>query len=76
MKTVSVPFGDVDPLSLDAVQMYEDALTRAQSVGTKIRALVLCTPHNPLGKLVYMVALVRGAEYLQVAATPVKSLSR
>lgn len=29
---------------------YEDAIIKATKNGVKIRALLLCNPHNPLGK--------------------------
>lgn len=47
---VAVAFGDVDPMSLAAVARYERALEEATSRGKKIKALVLCSPHNPLGR--------------------------
>ncbi|KAF9877983.1 hypothetical protein CkaCkLH20_04559 [Colletotrichum karsti] len=47
---VQVPFHDVDPLGLDAVQKYEDALLAAQAKGTRVAGLILCHPHNPLGR--------------------------
>ncbi|KAL7893487.1 pyridoxal phosphate-dependent transferase [Trichoderma sp. SZMC 28014] len=49
-KVVSVPFHDVDPFSTDAVVKYEEALLRAKAEGTKVAGLVLCNPHNPLGR--------------------------
>lgn len=33
-----------------AVKGYENALLEAQANGTKIRALLICHPHNPLGQ--------------------------
>lgn len=42
-------FGDVDPFSMDAILKYEEALVEAQNSGVPIRALFLCSPHNPLG---------------------------
>jgi len=47
---VTVEFGDVDPMSLEAVSMYEQAMVAAQACGQKIKGLVLCSPHNPLGR--------------------------
>ncbi|EPS26977.1 hypothetical protein PDE_01917 [Penicillium oxalicum 114-2] len=48
---VMVPFGQVDPFSLDAVSKYEEALISFQtSTGKPVRALMLCHPHNPLGR--------------------------
>ncbi|KAJ2903132.1 ACC synthase [Zalerion maritima] len=49
-KVIEVPFGKTDPLGLDAVAKYEAALLKAELEGTKIKGLVLCHPHNPLGR--------------------------
>ncbi|KAL7954013.1 PLP-dependent transferase [Trichoderma compactum] len=49
-KVVRVPFHDVDPLSENAVAKYEEALKQAEASGTKVAGLVLCNPHNPLGR--------------------------
>jgi aspartate/methionine/tyrosine aminotransferase len=49
-KVIPVSFGDVDPLSLDAVDFYENALIAAQRAGHRIAGIVLCNPHNPLGR--------------------------
>jgi aspartate/methionine/tyrosine aminotransferase len=49
-KVIPVSFGDVDPLSLDAVDFYENALIAARKGGQKIAGIVLCNPHNPLGR--------------------------
>ncbi|KAK7706764.1 hypothetical protein SLS57_009574 [Botryosphaeria dothidea] len=50
VKTVGVPFGPIDPLSLEAIEKYEEVLLRSNSEGVTIKAVVLCTPHNPLGR--------------------------
>lgn len=47
---VPVAFGDVDSMSLEALAHYEKALKEATMHGKKIKALVLCSPHNPLGR--------------------------
>ena len=49
-KMVMVPFGKVDPFSVEGVKCYERALMEAQTAGTRIRALLLCNPHNPTGR--------------------------
>ncbi|KAL7941309.1 pyridoxal phosphate-dependent transferase [Trichoderma barbatum] len=49
-KVVTVPFHGVDPLSENAVAKYEEALKAAEAKGTKVAGLVLCNPHNPLGR--------------------------
>ncbi|KAK4147332.1 pyridoxal phosphate-dependent transferase [Dichotomopilus funicola] len=50
VRTVPASFGDVDPLSLPAVRCYEEALLRAREQGQVVRGLLLCSPHNPLGR--------------------------
>lgn len=47
---VAVAFGEVDPMSLAAVAHYDRAMEEAKSRGKKVKALVLCSPHNPLGR--------------------------
>ncbi|KAF6223285.1 hypothetical protein HO133_000127 [Letharia lupina] len=47
---VAVTFGEVDPMSLAAVAHYERAMKEAVTRGKKLKALVLCSPHNPLGR--------------------------
>jgi aspartate/methionine/tyrosine aminotransferase len=48
---VPVNFDDVDPFSAEAVWKYEDALLSFQeSTGKRVKALMLCHPHNPLGR--------------------------
>ncbi|KAI3281348.1 hypothetical protein DTO002I6_9847 [Penicillium roqueforti] len=48
---VSVNFGDCDPFSIEAVAKYEQALLDFQQTkGRKVKALMLCHPHNPLGR--------------------------
>lgn len=49
-RIVPVTFGDVDPCGPDCVAEYESALIESNDRGTKIRALLLCHPHNPLGR--------------------------
>ncbi|KAF3390238.1 1-aminocyclopropane-1-carboxylate synthase-like protein 1 [Penicillium rolfsii] len=48
---VPVNFDGVDPFSAEAVSKYEDALHSFQdSSGKRVKALMLCHPHNPLGR--------------------------
>jgi xeroderma pigmentosum group C-complementing protein len=49
-KLIYTAFDEVDQFSTDCVQKYEQALLSARREGIKIRALLLCNPHNPLGK--------------------------
>ena len=50
VEVVPVPFHDRDPLSIDAVQKYESAILKAQAKGQRVAGLMLCHPHNPLGR--------------------------
>lgn len=51
VKCVYASFNGEDQFSpKGAVKGYEQALEQAESEGTKIRALLLCHPHNPLGQ--------------------------
>ncbi|KAF2465491.1 PLP-dependent transferase [Lindgomyces ingoldianus] len=49
MKAVFVPFHDTDQFSPLVVSKYEEARRKAEDSGTRIRVLLLCNPHNPLG---------------------------
>lgn len=50
VKLVFAPFEGVDQFSTACVAKYEQALLEAQKAGTKVRALLICHPHNPLGQ--------------------------
>ncbi|KAJ5747441.1 uncharacterized protein N7511_009137 [Penicillium nucicola] len=48
---IPVNFGDCDPFSMEAVDRYEEALLDFQrTTNQKVKALMLCHPHNPLGR--------------------------
>lgn len=47
---IGVSFGQRDPMGLETVQAYEAALEEAKCKGIRVRALLLCNPHNPLGR--------------------------
>ncbi|KAL4788776.1 pyridoxal phosphate-dependent transferase [Aspergillus venezuelensis] len=48
---VEVEMGAVDPLSPEAVSLYEQAAIKfEQRTGKRVRGLMLCNPHNPLGR--------------------------
>jgi aspartate/methionine/tyrosine aminotransferase len=50
-KVVPVSFeGCDDPLGLGCVAKYEEALLASNASGVRVRALMLCHPHNPLGR--------------------------
>ncbi|EFY85055.1 putative secondary metabolism biosynthetic enzyme [Metarhizium acridum] len=48
--TLPVTFGEVDPLSLEAIRCYEETILAAREQGTAVKGLLLCSPHNPLGQ--------------------------
>ncbi|KAF2180367.1 aminotransferase [Zopfia rhizophila CBS 207.26] len=50
VKVVPVSFGEIDPCSPSCVEKYDEALNESNQKGVKIRALMLCHPHNPLGR--------------------------
>lgn len=47
---IEVKFGDIDPMGMDAVKNYEQAVLDAKKRGVKVKGLMLCSPHNPLGR--------------------------
>jgi 1-aminocyclopropane-1-carboxylate synthase len=47
---VPVSFGTEDPLEVFSVAEYERALLASLQQGVKIKAIMLCNPHNPLGR--------------------------
>ncbi|KAJ4370996.1 hypothetical protein N0V86_008690 [Didymella sp. IMI 355093] len=47
-KLIYTPFGDVDQFSARAVDCCERTLQEAQRNGTRVPALVIANPHNPL----------------------------
>ena len=51
--------GDINPTSMEAVKQYEAAFLEANKNGTRVRAILLSSPHNPLGRP-YDVAALEG----------------
>ncbi|KAG0364038.1 hypothetical protein BGZ54_007898 [Gamsiella multidivaricata] len=49
-KVVSAYLGDVSPFDVAHVQLMQQAIDQATQEGTRVRALVLSNPHNPLGR--------------------------
>ncbi|KAF5686669.1 aspartate aminotransferase [Fusarium denticulatum] len=45
-----VSFRGTDPFSLEAVQEYEKEYLQAQKEARCVKAILLCSPHNPLGR--------------------------
>ncbi|KAJ6009317.1 hypothetical protein N7499_005275 [Penicillium canescens] len=67
---VPVKFDDVDPLAMDAVGKYEEAILDFQRrTGKNVKVLMLCHPHNPLGRCYprdVLVALMRLCQRYQI----------
>lgn len=57
MKVLFVSLDGVDLFSVAAVARFEKALLAAQGRGTKVKALLICNPHNPLGMYISAAAL-------------------
>ena len=69
VNVVSVPFHNVDPVSLDAVQKYEDTILQTHQKGQRVAGLMLCHPHNPLGRCYprnVIIGLMRLCEKYQI----------
>ncbi|KAK2612795.1 hypothetical protein QQS21_001247 [Conoideocrella luteorostrata] len=50
VEVVPVSFGELDPMGLEAVQKYEEAILGAEKRGQRIAGVILAHPHNPLGR--------------------------
>ncbi|KAI4185046.1 MAG: hypothetical protein L6R41_004363 [Letrouitia leprolyta] len=48
-KLVAVSSEGKDPMSEEMVEQYEKELLKQEKAGTKIKAIILASPHNPLG---------------------------
>ncbi|PYI02047.1 acc synthase [Aspergillus sclerotiicarbonarius CBS 121057] len=49
-RLIYTPFHGDDQFSPTAVARYEEAFLHAQDSGIKVKALLICNPHNPLGR--------------------------
>jgi aspartate/methionine/tyrosine aminotransferase len=63
VKLIAVSLKDYDAFSKEAVVRYEEELQNAEKEGIKVRALVLCTPHNPLGQYTSYLTLLTARCY-------------
>ncbi|CAN6656833.1 hypothetical protein TRVA0_029S00936 [Trichomonascus vanleenenianus] len=62
---VPVDFDNVDPFSIEAVAKYEQALLTFEQTGKKVKGLMLCHPHNPLGRCYPREVIVKLMELCQ-----------
>lgn len=51
VKLEYVNLGDLDQFDTGAIAAYEAGYNNALARGIKIKALIICNPHNPLGKI-------------------------
>lgn len=65
----------MDPFNPETVEVYEEALANAQAQGIHVKALLLCNPHNPLGKST-PIYVPSHSNHFEVAAIPELSLRR
>ncbi|KAI1260747.1 1-aminocyclopropane-1-carboxylate synthase C [Xylariaceae sp. FL1019] len=66
VQTIGVSFGkDIDPFSVESCAAYEDALLEARANGIAVRAMILCNPHNPLGRRYSRPTLERYLQFCQ-----------
>ena len=49
MKLLYVGSGDIDPFSSDIVAAYAERLAQAEAEGVRVKAMLICNPHNPSG---------------------------
>jgi histidinol-phosphate/aromatic aminotransferase/cobyric acid decarboxylase-like protein len=47
---LDVSLHGIDPMGLEAVDRFEAAFNRARDEGKRIKAVLLCSPNNPLGR--------------------------
>lgn len=65
VEIIEVAFGGIDPLGVDAVKSYEKAFLLARASGVKVKGLILCNPHNPLGRCYSHAALIEYLKFCQ-----------
>jgi aspartate/methionine/tyrosine aminotransferase len=58
VKTIFVAFQGADQFKVDAIPLYEQAIQDGLKQGVNIRALLICNPHNPLGRCYSKEALI------------------
>jgi aspartate/methionine/tyrosine aminotransferase len=65
---VPVEMEGVDPLGPDLVRLYEKAAVEFETqTGKRVRAVMLCNPHNPLGRCYPRATIDRLMESVRIA---------
>ena len=49
-KLIPVPCYGADPFGLAMIDQYEKTLLEARKTGQRVKGVILCTPHNPMGR--------------------------
>ncbi|EYE98293.1 putative aspartate aminotransferase [Aspergillus ruber CBS 135680] len=50
VNVLEIQFEGLDPFSLEAVECFKEAYKRATEEGKIVKAILLCSPNNPLGR--------------------------
>uniref|UniRef100_A0A8H7N2C6 Aminotransferase class I/classII large domain-containing protein n=1 Tax=Bionectria ochroleuca TaxID=29856 RepID=A0A8H7N2C6_BIOOC len=64
-EVVQVPCHGIDPFCVDVIQKYETRLQEAKAKGKNIAGVLLCNPHNPLGRCYPKDTLIRLMAFCQ-----------
>lgn len=64
-RPIPVPFGFVDPFSEEAIACYEAKLKECTAMRVQIRGVILCSPHNPLGRCYPTATLKKLCQFCQ-----------
>lgn len=66
---VKVAFGEVDPVSIQALHAYESVIKACLAKSQRVAGIILCNPHNPLGRCYsreFLVGLLKLCQKYQV----------
>lgn len=63
---IGVRFDGIDPLGSQAVRRYETCIQVCQARGQRVAGILLCNPHNPLGRCYSRAVLI---EYMKLCQT-------
>ncbi|KAG0237557.1 hypothetical protein BGW41_008357 [Actinomortierella wolfii] len=64
-KIIAVRLEDQNPFTTDSLQTIQNAIDKAESSGTRVRAMIISNPHNPLGRT-FSLEIIQG--FLRLAA--------
>ncbi|KAF4434111.1 ACC synthase [Fusarium acutatum] len=64
-EVIQVPCNGIDPFCVDIVERYEVRLQEVKASGKKVAGILLCNPHNPLGRCYSKDALVELMRFCQ-----------